>query len=67
MVASPCSAVEIATDTLEEKDGRCWSRGVENEIEDDREFMVSFAVDTYFTNYLVSRLFGTMLLNTLKP
>jgi len=37
--ASPCSAVEIAEESLEEKEGRCWTRDKFTETEDDREFM----------------------------
>jgi hypothetical protein len=47
-VASPCSALEIANDNLDEKDGRCWRRGVGTEKEEVREFMVLSLVESYF-------------------
>lgn len=53
VAASPCSAFEIAKDSREENDGRCWRRGVCKEKEDDREFMALFLVNSYFWSYQV--------------
>jgi hypothetical protein len=50
VVASPCSALDIATESREVTEGRCWSRGAGRDIEDDREFIASFAAVSYLMN-----------------
>ena len=54
VVASPSSALEIAKDSREVTDGRCWRLGRAADEEDDLEFMVLCACSVgasfqYFT------------------